>query len=224
MKKRGGLSLPNMTCPTGLEYLIVLDYLGIRLKNTIEVDHFLEAKNEFFVLNIRGETIFNVTEQSNWWGRLCLGASRTCEFHVTDNYGREVLRMVQPFTCSFQKLQVYSEDILLGSVLQNCFFLRPTFSINDSTGKTVLKLKGPRFPTCNNIVYKIKSADDKHKVGQIKITFKMLNYFVPFTDITTGDFNINFPLDLDVKIKSVLLGACFLLDLFYKRRRQSILL
>lgn len=54
------------------------------------------------MLNIRGETIFNVTEQSNWWGRLCLGASRTCEFHVTDNYGREVLRMVQPFTCSFQ--------------------------------------------------------------------------------------------------------------------------
>lgn len=32
----GGLSLPNMTCPTGLEYLTVLDYLGIRLKNTIE--------------------------------------------------------------------------------------------------------------------------------------------------------------------------------------------
>ncbi|XP_043790761.1 phospholipid scramblase 2-like isoform X2 [Apis laboriosa] len=225
MMKRGGLSLPNMTCPTGLEYLIVLDYLGIRLKNTIEVDHFWNAKNEFFVLNIRGETIFNVTEQSDWWGRLCLGASRTCEFHVTDTYGREILRMVQPFTCSFQKLQVYSEDILLGSVSQNCFFLRPTFSINDSTGKTVLKLKGPRFPSCNNIiVYKIKSADDKHKVGQIKITFKMLNYFVPFTDITTGDFNINFPLDLDVKIKSILLGACFLLDLFYKRRRQSILL
>lgn len=60
------------------------------------------------------------------------------------------------FLISLQKLQVYSEDILLGSVLQNCFFLRPTFSINDSTGKTVLKLKGPRFPTCNNIVYKVK--------------------------------------------------------------------
>lgn len=39
----------------------------------------------------------------------------------------------------------------------------------------------------------------------------MLNYFIPFADVTTGDFNINFPLDLDVKIKSVLLGACFLL-------------
>lgn len=138
-----------------------------------------------------------------------------------------------------QRLLVYSEDILLGSVSQNCFFLRPKFSINDSTGKTVLKLKGPRFPNCNNIVYKvkililtyrkriyiyisiwlirnfffffqIKSADNKHKVGQIKMTFKM-NYFIPFTDITTNDFNINFPLDLDVKIKSVLLGACFLL-------------
>lgn len=42
------------------------------------------------------------------------------------------------------------------------------------------------------------------------MTFKM-NYFIPFTDTTTNDFNINFPLDLDVKIKSVLLGACFLL-------------
>lgn len=67
-----------------------------------------------------------------------------------------------------------------------------------------------------NFFFQIKSADDKHKVGQIKITFKMLNYFVPFTDITTGDFNINFPLDLDVKIKSVLLGACFLLVSYYK--------
>lgn len=60
------------------------------------------------------------------------------------------------FLICLQTLQVYSEDVLLGSISQNCYFLRPTFSINDSTGKTVLRLKGPRFPTCNNIVYKVK--------------------------------------------------------------------
>lgn len=60
------------------------------------------------------------------------------------------------YKTSEKTLQVYSEDVLLGSISQNCYFLRPTFSINDSTGKTVLRLKGPRFPTCNNIVYKVK--------------------------------------------------------------------
>lgn len=56
----------------------------------------------------------------------------------------------------FQMLEVYSGDMLLGSVTENCHIFRPSFSIRDASGKIVLRIKGPCFRCCGNVTYKVE--------------------------------------------------------------------
>ncbi|XP_043601154.1 phospholipid scramblase 1-like [Bombus pyrosoma] len=226
MIPQGGWSPQNTTCPPGLEYLIVLDRLYIRQRlELMEVVVGWETENKYLVTNVSGQPLFYIMEESNICARLCLGTLRSCELHVGDTNHREVLRMVRPCRCSgcccfccMQMLEVYSGDMLLGSVTENCHIFRPSFSIRDASGKTVLRIKGPCFRCCGNVTYKIKSADGVHRVGEIKKKWSGFTTEV-FTD--ADNFSLRFPVDLDVKIKAVLLGACILIDFMYFERNAK---
>ncbi|KAK2490343.1 hypothetical protein MC885_012618, partial [Smutsia gigantea] len=65
---------------------------------------------------------------------------------------------------------------------------------------------------CEDIDFEIKSLDEENVVGKIS---KQWTGFVreAFTD--ADNFGIQFPLDLDVKMKAVMLGACFLIDFMF---------
>lgn len=54
----------------------------------------------------------------------------------------------------------------------------------------------------------LKGKDGGHNIGRISKQWSGLLKEV-FTD--TDNFGINFPLDMDVKMKAVLMGACFLI-------------
>ena len=57
-------------------------------------------------------------------------------------------------------------------------------------------------------MFQVKSVDDQHTVGMVSKKWQGLVAEL-FTD---GEyFGVSFPADLDVKIKAVLLGACFLI-------------
>ncbi|XP_078039763.1 phospholipid scramblase 1 isoform X2 [Augochlora pura] len=210
-----GFSPPNTICPSGLEYLMALDHLFVQQK----FEFGYRPKHEYNVLNLRGEPVFNATEQSGICGRWCMGAYRSCEFQVIDNTRREVLRMIRPLRCHscccpccLQELEVYSGNTLLGSVSEDWSILRPSFSVRNTAGDTVLKIKGPWLQYCINRAFKIKSVDGNHTVGVIQNEWSgAAREF--FTD--ADNFGIAFPLDLDVKIKAVLLGACLLIDFVY---------
>ncbi|RXM91175.1 Thyroid receptor-interacting protein 6 [Acipenser ruthenus] len=76
----------------------------------------------------------------------------------------------------------------IGYVVQTWHPFLPKFSIQNASRETVMRVVGPCF-ACNCC-------------GDI-------NFEEVFTD--TDNFGIQFPLDLDVKMKAVLLGACFLI-------------
>lgn len=61
----------------------------------------------------------------------------------------------------------------------------------------------------------LKSLDEESVVGKIS---KQWSGFVreAFTD--ADNFGVQFPLDLDVKMKAVMLGACFLIDFTFFER------
>lgn len=59
-----------------------------------------------------------------------------------------------------------------------------------------------------NMNFQVYSKDGETKVGKITKQWSGLAREA-FTD--SDYFGINFPMDLDVKIKAVLLGACFLI-------------
>ncbi|XP_042091803.1 phospholipid scramblase 2 isoform X2 [Ovis aries] len=97
-----------------------------------------------------------------------------------------------------------------------CGPARPfTMKILDNMGREVITLERPLrcasccFPCC---LQEVKSLDEKHVVGRISKHWTGLIKEL-FTD--ADNFGIQFPLDLDVKMKAVMLGACFLIDFMF---------
>ncbi|XP_019699140.1 phospholipid scramblase 2 isoform X3 [Harpegnathos saltator] len=215
-----------MTYPSGLEYLMGLNYLFVNQKiELLEAFTGFETKNRYAVTDMTGKPVFYVAEESGICSRLCLGSARPCEFSVLDQNRREVFRMIRPFRCDscccpcyLQVMEVYSDGRLLGSITQEWSLLRPTFSIRDSSGNPVLIIKGPIIRFCIEVVFKVKSLDEKHNVGVIQKHWSGFGREI-FTDC--DQFGVQFPQDLDVKIKAVLLGACFLLDFMYFENRSG---
>ncbi|KAG5330963.1 PLS2 scramblase, partial [Acromyrmex heyeri] len=107
-----------------------------------------------------------------------------------------------------QVLEVYSGNTLLGSVTQEWSLWRPKFYVRDASGQPVLMIKGPLIRFCIDVIFKVKSMDEKHRVGMIR---KHWSGFAREMFTVSDMFGIHFPRDLDVKIKAVLLGACILI-------------
>ncbi|XP_014467349.1 PREDICTED: phospholipid scramblase 2-like [Dinoponera quadriceps] len=222
---QGGWSPPNTIYPSGLEYLMGLDYLFVNQKvELLEVFTGFETKNRYAIMDVTGKPVFYAAEESDVCSRLCLGSARPCDFSVVDLNGREVLRMSRPFRCDscccpccLQIMEIYSGNLLLGTVTQEWSLWRPTFTVRDATGNPVLIIKGPIIRFCIEVVFKVKSLDEKQNVGVIQKNWGGFSREL-FTD--ADRFGVQFPRDLDVKIKAVLLGACLLLDFMYFENRS----
>ncbi|XP_071566463.1 phospholipid scramblase 1 isoform X1 [Temnothorax nylanderi] len=216
----GGWSPQSMTYPPGLEYLMGLDYLFVNQKiELLQAFTGWETKNKYVITDNKGEPVFYMAEESGICWRLCLGKYRSCEFNIYDKNQREILRMVRPFRCDgcccpcyLQVLEVYSGTTLLGSITQEWSLWRPKFYVRDASGQAVLMIKGPLIRFCVDVIFKVKSLDEKHRIGMIR---KRWSGFAREMFTVSDTFGINFPRDLDVKIKAVLLGAAVLIDFMY---------
>ncbi|XP_075860884.1 phospholipid scramblase 1 isoform X2 [Microcebus murinus] len=105
-------------------------------------------------------------------------------------------------------------ELLEGYVIQDWHPCLPKFTIQNEKREDVLKIIGPCVvcSCCADIDFEIKSLDEQIVVGKIS---KQWSGFVreAFTD--ADNFGIQFPLDLDVKMKAVMVGACFLIDFMF---------
>lgn len=125
----------------------------------------------------------------------------------------------------------------IGYISQDWHPFLPRFSIQGANKETLLKLEGPclacnccgdvnfevsgsGFWSLRNFIWlltfrfpyfgalQLKGKDSGKPIGRISKQWSGLLKEV-FTD--TDNFGIQFPLDMDVKMKAVLLGACFLI-------------
>ncbi|KAA0187904.1 hypothetical protein HAZT_HAZT009658, partial [Hyalella azteca] len=90
---------------------------------------------------------------------------------------------------------------VVGRIEEPWTCLTPKFDIKNEAGETVLSIEGPMC-LCNCC------SDIDFDVGKISKQWSGLMKEM-FTD--ADHFGINFPLDLDVKVKATLLGALFLI-------------
>lgn len=99
---------------------------------------------------------------------------------------------------------------IVGTVEQEWSIFCPSFAIKNASGDTVLRIEGPFCTTsiCGDVEFKIMSSDGNVQVGKISKQWSGLIREM-FTD--TDYFGITFPMDLDVRMKAVMLGACFLI-------------
>ncbi|XP_042559006.1 phospholipid scramblase 1-like isoform X1 [Clupea harengus] len=103
----------------------------------------------------------------------------------------------------------------IGYVKQNWHPYIPKFTIQDEKRNSVLKIIGP-FCDCkcfSDVNFEIKSLDETSVVGRISKQWSGYGNEM-FTD--ADNFGVQFPMDMDVKMKATILGACFLIVSLYQ--------
>lgn len=139
------------------------------------------------------------------------------------------------FPCCLQSIEVSAPPgNVIGTIQQEWSLCYPTYAIKNAAGDTVLRIEGPCC-TCR------MCCDVKFRVSCFKIFLRIIVMFLNFHSLgflskitslngeqvgkiskqwsglmremfTDADyFGITFPMDLDVKMKAVMLGACFLI-------------
>ncbi|CAB3377820.1 Hypothetical predicted protein [Cloeon dipterum] len=212
---------PN--CPPGLEYLSMIDQLLVHQKlELLEAMTGFETANKYSVKNSMGQKIYSAKESGNLCVRNCCGPIRPFDMKIYDNFGNMVIHLHRPlncqgccFPCCLQTMEVTAPPgTLIGTVEQDWSIWKPHFSIKDAAGDVVLKIEGPCL-TCScggDVNFKVLSADGEVELGNIS---KQWSGFAReyFTD--ADNFCVTFPMRLDVRMKAVMLGACFLIDFMF---------
>ncbi|NWU97733.1 PLS1 scramblase, partial [Upupa epops] len=214
-------TFPN--CPPGLEYLTQIDQILIHQQiELLEILTGFETNNKYEIKNTLGQRVYAAAEDNDCCTRNCLGPSRPFSLRIMDNMGREVITLQRPcrcssccFPCCLQELEVQAPPgTPVGYVVQNWHPCLPKFTIQDERRMDVLKIIGPCVvcSCCEDINFEVKSLDETSTVGRIS---KQWTGFVKEAFTDADNFGIKFPLDLDVKMKAVMIGACFLIDFMF---------
>ncbi|EDW19550.2 phospholipid scramblase 2 isoform X1 [Drosophila mojavensis] len=212
--------IPN--CPRGLEYLTSIDQLLVKQKvELLEAFIGFETNNKFSIKNALGQKVYYAVEDNDCCTRNMCGPARPFDMKIFDNFQQEVIHLNRPLACSaccfpccLQTMEVSAPPgNVIGSIEQEWSICSPSFRILNHLGDTVLRIEGPfcTFSLCGDVEFNIVSLTGA-KVGKISKQWSGLAREV-FTD--ADFFGITFPLDLDVRMKAVLLGATFLIDAMF---------
>ncbi|XP_026063071.1 phospholipid scramblase 1 [Carassius auratus] len=225
------MSVPDrpLGCPPGLEYLAQVDQLLVHQKiELMEVLTGWETNNQYVVKNSLGQQVFFAAEESNFCTRMMCGPLRSFLLHIQDNMGQEVMTLSRPlkcssccFPCCLQELEVQSPPgSPIGYVIQSWHPFFPKFTIQNERKEPVLKIVGPfcDCKCCSDVNFEVMSLDESSVIGRIS---KQWSGFEAEAFTDADNFGLQFPVDLDVKIKAVILGACFLIDFMYFEHTQK---
>ena len=215
-------------CPPGLEYLSMIDQLLVKQKvELLEVITGWETNNKFTIKNALGQKVYWAAEENDCCTRQACGPMRPFNMKVMDVYGNSVIHLYRPYKCQaccypccLQTMEVSAPPgTVIGTIEQNWSLFRPNLSIKNANGETVLKIEGPccTWTMCGDVDFKIMTLDG-NQVGKIS---KQWSGLIREMMTDADNFGISFPMDLDVKMKAVMLGACFLIVSF-NRSSNSI--
>lgn len=188
--------------PPGLEYLTQIDQVVVREK-------FSSGQRwgrNYELLNILNQRIFFAKQEIQCCGPLY-------NLHVTDNNSKEVMQLLQHCKCTCSPdIEIHCPPgNIIGHSVWNWSAFVTSLSIQNATRQTVLAVVGPGFQQniFGDVNFEVKSNDETQTVGMIRRE--------------SGQFTVQFPLDLDVNIKAVLIGSSFFLDAEIYSRRMKML-
>lgn len=218
---------PN--CPPGLEYLCQVDQLLVKQKiEGLETFTGYETNNKYEVLNSLGQRCFYAVEDTCCCTRNCCGHHRPFDMKLLNNQSKEVMHLSRGLRCNsclcpccLQKVTVEAPPgHVIGYVAQAWSICKPRFKIQNANEETVLRIKGPccTWNMCGDVEFDVSTADESSYVGRVTKQWTGLAKEA-FTD--ADNFGISFPIDLDVNIKAVMLGAVFLIDFMYFENNQK---
>ncbi|KAK1787765.1 hypothetical protein P4O66_016248 [Electrophorus voltai] len=208
--------------PPGLEYLAQVDQILVHQKiELLEAIIGFETNNQYEIKNSMGQKIYSAKEQNDCCTRNCCGPQRSFDLKIKDHNDQEVIHLIKPFRCTscmcpccLQEMEVQAPPgTTIGYVIQNWHPFLPKLSILGTANETLLTIEGPlcAISCCGDVNFDVKGKDG-HVIGRIS---KQWSGLIKEGLTDADNFGISFPMDLDVKMKAVLLGACFLIDFMF---------
>lgn len=229
---------PPPGCPPGLEYLAHVDQLLVKQQiELLEAFTGFETGNKYEIYNTMGQKIYYAAEDTCCCGCCCgiccnpckcyrkcqkqCCTNRSFDMSVFNNDKEKVMSIHRPLRastcwcpCCLQKLTVECPPgTEIGKVRQKWSICHPEFNICDESGAAVLSIEGPicTWSCCGDVKFKVLASDGT-QVGEVSKQWSGISK-EHFTD--ADNFGITFPMDLDVKVKGTILGACFLIDYMF---------
>lgn len=165
-----------------------------------------EGVNKYVVLDSGGNELYAAIEEGgNFFLRLWLKALRPFEISIRDWAGEQLLRIKRPFRFYFHEVEIYGGGgEMLGRVVRKFSWLRRVYSVLDANGGELFELFGPLLHP-----WTFEIRQDGRAVGMITKKWSSIGKEM-FSD--ADNFGIEFPGGSDVQVRSVLMGAVFLID------------
>ena len=206
-------------CPLGLKNLTIIDHLVI--KSEI-VDFLRETSYQFF--NDMDQLLFFSHSKFRFYEIFCCCRNAPdAVIYISDRVGEKVIRVMRRHVCcgifcchqdEACLLEVIVEAPIgevIGKVKQKSSVLSSYYDIMTEEDELIFKMFGPKCACCGachccSKDYFIFTPDMNIFVGKIK---KWPGF------LKTSDFDLLFPMNLDVKTKTILIGAIFLIDFVF---------
>ncbi|XP_077117592.1 phospholipid scramblase 2-like [Ranitomeya variabilis] len=187
--------------PPGMEQLLQINQLTVKEKFMVS-----QGRNcTFDVLNHVGQRVFQAFQNVACCGPLY-------DVKIKDNSNNDVLQLLETCSCTCtREMEVHCPPgCPVGFVKVHNNLMVTHLSILNCSKEVTLIILGPRFQNSifGNVTFEVKSQDEQHVVGMIKME---------------GDqIFVSFPLDLEVTLKAILLGSALYLDHFIKVSRSNL--
>lgn len=206
--------------PPGLDILFPLSCVFIKQKTSDNLHLFTgyENRNKYIIKTSEGKKILWALESTDECVRCCFtDSTRPFEIHIFNEHKRKVLKLSLPLSWFEPITQLYvtcpSITSTIGRIQHRTrFFHRPLYIVKDETEHTAFTIKATTILACDE--FKIRDAMGT-EIGRIGKQTHGLSREVFGDD---SYFGVEFPVELDVKSKAVLLSACIWLDMKYHQR------
>ncbi|CAF3982742.1 unnamed protein product, partial [Adineta steineri] len=215
--------------PSGLAYLKPLDaLLAKQVVSLTEMMIGLPTQAKFGIFNDKGEQVYYAFEESDICQRLYCPKTRKFDLHIVDSTNQEIIRIKREFKCCSgccwcaccegcsQEVTVESPPgTVIGFVSQECSCWRMHYILKDASQTPILKIVGPGcicdgpYTCCCENKFTLYGTDGITEIGAIH---KKYRGFIAEAMTSADNFAIRIPMDMDVKMKAVALGALFLID------------
>jgi len=226
-------------CPAGLEYLTQINQLLIHQQvEMMDLVLQWESSNRYQIKNTMGQQVFFACEESDVCSRQCCGPNRGFVLHITDNLGQEVIRVSRDFRCCARcncnccicgdccahEIQVEAPPgTLIGYIKQICSCWKSRFHILDANRQPALTIDAPccvwqGICCTQDQNFAITPVDGGEEIGRLTKQWSGL-FKEMFT--TADNFCVTFPMDLDVKMKAIILSGIFLIDFMYFENKED---
>ncbi|CBY07299.1 unnamed protein product [Oikopleura dioica] len=233
-------AVSQANCPPGMEYFLGINSITVHQKVSCSencsslccpcIAPCVHEGNEYTLLNEQEQALFELKEMDNCGGmagKICAGANRGFNMIMTDGLNRVVCKLNRKykcrsafcnfFPCTLQEVEITDgNNNPIGFIKQSASMFEIKYEICTPTGVPTLKIKQQRglmeklCPACTSSVFPLTSYDGKNSIGAVTKEQTCC-------ELCSGEqqYKVQFPADLDVKMKATVMAASILIDYLY---------